>query len=247
MRKYITPSVVISLVALTLSLMGVGYAAISLPRDSVGKTQIKSGAVGSPEVADGSLQPVDFSKAAIAKLTGAAGPKGDTGEAGAKGDAGAAGTGGSGNASGPKVTGADGTVVGTLVDMDATRGNNGSVTVQLSNGLLAEYLRSPDSTWPQNSSVPMVFSLAPDCSEPRYTPLTMSNSFPHGYAYRAFGSNWTFDIGAHAVTVADNTQLYLDYVSGCALWGLANSFQGQFVQVHAVADVPVLTTPVTIG
>jgi hypothetical protein len=247
MHKHITPAVVISLVALTLSLMGVGYAAISLPRDSVGKAQIKNGAVGSAEVADGSLKPVDFSKAAIAELTGATGPKGDTGEAGAKGDAGATGSGGSGNVSGPKVTGADGTVVGTLIDMDSNRGNSGAVTVQLSNGLLVEYLRGGDSTWPRSFFSPQVFSLAPDCGEPRYTPLSSSNIYAHGYAHYNSGLNWTFEIGSHPTTFDGSTQLYADGGSGCAPWGQASNFQGQFVQVLAVADAPVLTTPVTIG
>ena len=96
MRKHITPSVVISLIALTLSLMGAGYAAITLPRDSVGRAQIKSGAVGSPEVADGSLKPADFSKAALAKFEGAQGPRGEAGAAGPRGETGAAGTGGGG-------------------------------------------------------------------------------------------------------------------------------------------------------
>ncbi len=99
MRKYVTPSIVISLIALTLSLMGAGYAGFILPRDSVGREQIKAGAVGSSEIANGSLRPVDFSKAAIRKLTGVQGPKGDAGargETGARGEAGPAGAAGSG-------------------------------------------------------------------------------------------------------------------------------------------------------
>ena len=45
MRKRITPSLVISLLALAVALGGVSYAAIKIPRNSVGTAQIKKKAV----------------------------------------------------------------------------------------------------------------------------------------------------------------------------------------------------------
>ena len=252
MRKYITPSVVISLVALTLSLMGVGYAAISLPRDSVGKAQIKSGAVGSPEVADGSLQPVDFSKAAIAKLTGAKGPQGETGgrgEAGAKGETGATGTGGSGGGTGLNVTGGDGTVVGKFVSM--ARGAPGRVTVQLPSGLLFIYQTTDGPTWDWEwAASPWVYSLAADCSQPLYTPVGHLNQYGYGFLYRKndWGSGLTYSIGTERISPAGSARLYvLDNTSTCSDWGPASTWAGDYVRIHGEAAPPVLTTPVTIG
>jgi Collagen triple helix repeat (20 copies) len=93
-----SPAVLISSLALFVALGGTSYAAIVLPKNSVGSTQIKSNAVTSGKVRNGSLLKTDFklgqvpSGAAGAQgpagangATGAAGPKGDTGAAGANG------------------------------------------------------------------------------------------------------------------------------------------------------------------
>ena len=72
---------VTSTLALFVALGGTGYAALKLPRDSVGAKQIKRAAVRSAEVKDHSLKAVDF--AALPQ-----GPKGDKGD---KGDPGAPG------------------------------------------------------------------------------------------------------------------------------------------------------------
>jgi Collagen triple helix repeat (20 copies) len=79
----------IGLLALFIALGGTSYAAVKLPRNSVGTAQLRKGAVTTSKL----------SRSAQAKLkqsgkpgpAGAQGPKGDTGPAGPKGDAGAQG------------------------------------------------------------------------------------------------------------------------------------------------------------
>lgn len=77
---------VVSSLAVFLALGGVSYAAVTLPKNSVGAAQIKAGAVGSPEVADGKLSATDFGAIPTTK-----GARGDTGPAGAAGPVGNAG------------------------------------------------------------------------------------------------------------------------------------------------------------
>lgn len=74
-------------VALFVALGGSSYAAITLPRNSVGDKQIRAGAVRSSEVKDRSLGLRDLSLSARSTLRG---QRGDTGPAGAQGPAGAA-------------------------------------------------------------------------------------------------------------------------------------------------------------
>lgn len=84
--------------ALVVALGGTSYAAITLPRNSVGSKQIKSNAVSSSKVKDGSLRAKDFKASDAPKGpkgdTGATGATGATGPQGAKGDTGAAGVSG---------------------------------------------------------------------------------------------------------------------------------------------------------
>jgi hypothetical protein len=246
MRKHITPSVVISLIALTLSVMGAGYAAITLPRDSVGRAQIKSGAVGSLEVANGSLKPADFSKAALAKLTGAAGPKGDAGARGEAGPAGAAGTGGSGGGTGLNVIGGDGTVVGTFVES-----NTGMLTVRLPNGMLTRYATGfSDGT--RRAGGPGVYSLNADCSEPRYTlPNELSSVLGGAMVYYAQGLDWAFTIGTQRISPTGDPMLYgVQGAPPCTqLNNLSwyNDPSGEMVKLEPAAVPPVLHTPVTLG
>jgi hypothetical protein len=53
---------VIACVALAVSLGGIGYAAVTLPRNSVGQAQLKPNAVVSSKVKNGALQRRDFAK-----------------------------------------------------------------------------------------------------------------------------------------------------------------------------------------
>ena len=74
-------------VALVVALGGTSYAAITLPRNSVGTRQLRPGAVRSQDVKNGTLRTVDFSRSArngLAGPTGPAGPHGPAGPAAAK-------------------------------------------------------------------------------------------------------------------------------------------------------------------
>jgi hypothetical protein len=97
---------VVATLALFVALGGASYAAVQLPRASVGAPQLQRDAVSSEKVRDGSLAARDFSAAERARLRGARGAAGKTGRAGKAGLVGAVGPAG---AAGPKgETGATG-------------------------------------------------------------------------------------------------------------------------------------------
>jgi hypothetical protein len=91
-----SPSMVVALVALTVALGGTSYAAVKLPRNSVGNPQIKRSAVTGDKVRDGSLFANDFAAGQIPK-----GPKGDTGSQGIAGPQGPVGSPGAQGPPGP--------------------------------------------------------------------------------------------------------------------------------------------------
>lgn len=95
-RLNVTPSMAVSLVALTVALGGSSYAAIKLPRNSVGNPQIRRSAVTGDKVQDGSLFANDFAAGQIPK-----GPQGDTGPQGPQGATGQQGPAGAPGAQGP--------------------------------------------------------------------------------------------------------------------------------------------------
>ena len=72
---------VVAVLALIVAMGGTSYAAITLPRNSVGARQIRAGAVGSSEVKDRSLGVRELSRRARAALRGAQGPPGPPGTA----------------------------------------------------------------------------------------------------------------------------------------------------------------------
>jgi hypothetical protein len=75
-----SPSMIVALVALSVALGGTSYAAIKLPKNSVGSQQIKTNAVTGAKVKDGSLFANDFASGQLPR-----GPKGDAGPAGPRG------------------------------------------------------------------------------------------------------------------------------------------------------------------
>ena len=79
---------VIATLALFLALGGSSYAALNLPKASVGGTQLKKNSVSSPKVKRGSLLVSDFKSSERAGLRG---PEGPQGLQGPKGDAGPSG------------------------------------------------------------------------------------------------------------------------------------------------------------
>jgi hypothetical protein len=95
-----SPSMVVAFIALLVAMGGTGYAAITLPKNSVGSKQlkknavtskkIKKGAVNSKKVKNGSLLRADFKSGQLP--AGARGPAGPQGPQGPKGDTGAAGS-----------------------------------------------------------------------------------------------------------------------------------------------------------
>jgi hypothetical protein len=86
LRSRLTYANVVASIALFASLGGGAYAALKLPKDSVGATQIKPNAVRSSEVKNGSLKATDFASGQLpAGAQGAQGPKGDTGSPGTNG------------------------------------------------------------------------------------------------------------------------------------------------------------------
>jgi len=100
-----SPALVVACIALIVALSGTSYAAVVLPRGSVGTIQLKNGAVTSLKVKDGTMTLIDVAPAERAKLkgdVGAQGLKGERGEQGAKGDKGEQGTKGDKGATGDK-------------------------------------------------------------------------------------------------------------------------------------------------
>ena len=81
-----THATVAAYLALFLALGGTSYAAVKLPKNSVGGTQIKKNAVSSAKVKNGSLVADDFKAGQLpAGPQGPQGPKGEKGEPGAAG------------------------------------------------------------------------------------------------------------------------------------------------------------------
>jgi hypothetical protein len=79
-----SPALVIACLALAVSLSGAAYAvSTALPRNSVGTVQLKSNAVNSAKVRNGTLRGVDFAAGQIP--AGPAGPAGPQGPPGASG------------------------------------------------------------------------------------------------------------------------------------------------------------------
>jgi len=92
LRRRPSPALVISCLALAVALSGTGYAALKLPRNSVGTAQLKKDAVVSVKVKDGTLRAADFAPEEIPPgPPGEIGPQGENGEKGDKGATGPSG------------------------------------------------------------------------------------------------------------------------------------------------------------
>jgi hypothetical protein len=95
LRRRPSPALAVACIALAVALGGTGYAAVSLPANSVGTKQLKNGAVVGAKVKPHSLLRSSFMSGQIPQgpagpqgLSGAAGPKGDKGDKGDRGDKG---------------------------------------------------------------------------------------------------------------------------------------------------------------
>jgi hypothetical protein len=97
LKPVLTYANVIATLALFLALGGGAYAALELPKNSVGRAQIRKNAVTSSKVRNGSLLKRDFKSGQLPRgvpgTAGAAGAAGAQGPQGLKGDAGPQGPG----------------------------------------------------------------------------------------------------------------------------------------------------------
>ena len=90
-RRMPSPPMLVALLALFVALGGSSYAALRLPKNSVGSRQLKKNSVKSSKVKNGSLLVRDFKSSQRALLRGPQGPPGERGAQGVKGDPGAPG------------------------------------------------------------------------------------------------------------------------------------------------------------
>jgi hypothetical protein len=92
----VTPSIVISILALAFAMSGTAYAAGVLPKHSVGAEQLKANAVTTAKVKNGSLVKNDFRAGQLPQgAQGEQGPQGPQGEQGPQGPQGPQGDAGS--------------------------------------------------------------------------------------------------------------------------------------------------------
>jgi hypothetical protein len=111
-RSRLSYANVMATIAVFVALGGTGYAAVKLPKNSVGASQIRTGGVGSAEIKNGALRKVDFNATDFPLgAQGPQGPQGLKGDNGAKGDKGDPGTDGTNGTNGaPGTVGAATTV-----------------------------------------------------------------------------------------------------------------------------------------
>jgi hypothetical protein len=265
MRTRITPSLVLSIIAVVLSLTGVGYAATQLPRDSVGSAQIrdeavqssdiKAGEVGSSDLAagavdgekikSGSIQLSDLSKGALKGLDGKDGAQGPAGPAGPTGPAGASGSGGGG---GLTVTDAHGTTVGTLLSDNYPS----SVQVVTPDGRFAFYegfVSGYVGVLRLGSRVSDIISLDPACAGPLYMRTSQLASFPRGQVFLGWRSGEAaFTAGDVTISPAPTTNVYAVNGDGTCAAGVPGDYwdsPSTFTRLESTTAVTTIYKPLT--
>ena len=104
LRAHLTYANVVATIAVFIALGGSSYAALKLPKNSVGSEQLKPNSITSAKVKGGSLSTTDLKASARSLLRGRSGPRGvqgpqgTTGKTGAKGSTGPRGAAGSARA-----------------------------------------------------------------------------------------------------------------------------------------------------
>jgi hypothetical protein len=140
-----SPAMLVALLSLFVALGGSSYAALQIPRGSVGTKQLKNGAVTSPKVKNNSLLVRDFRRSQRAQLQGPPGARGAQGPVGPQGPQGPVGpiTGPAGGAlagsypnptlapdvRGPAVAGASVDALGQLLSWFNRRGGPPTIEV----------------------------------------------------------------------------------------------------------------------
>lgn len=95
-RPHLTYANAVSSLALFVALGGTSYAALKLPKNSVGPAQIRAGAVSSSEIRNGGVLLTDMAASTKKNLRGQRGPVGPAGPAGSPAASYAATVGGAG-------------------------------------------------------------------------------------------------------------------------------------------------------
>jgi hypothetical protein len=168
----------VAYLALFVALGGTSYAAVSLPRNSVGSKQIRSNAVSSTKVKNRSLAESDFSRAAIAALSGKPGPPGATGALGAGGPQGPKGDKGDTGDTGPTFTGWSRSTTSPSIGTDTTvtdLAGNGSGTLSLPSQSRV-YLSAAVDVANTSATEPSRASCTARASAPGATPLLFDAS-----------------------------------------------------------------------
>jgi hypothetical protein len=169
-----SPALVVSLIALFVALGGTSYAAINLPKNSVGTKQLKNGAVTKTKI----------NKKTITQLMGKPGPAGPAGPTGATGPQGPQG------AQGPPGTLADGAVTSAKIADGAVSASKLATIVVV----------TADSTSVANGAAVGVTATCPAGSrvisggfDPggNAVPWRVQRSHLDGNGWRAFGTNQT--------------------------------------------------------
>lgn len=117
----------VSSIALFIALGGVSYAAVKIPKNSVGTSQLRNGAVTADKVKKGSLTKENFANGQLVGPKGDPGPAGQDGSRGPEGPAGAAGAQGAQGVAGPAGANA--------ASVYATVNDAGGYTPSLSSGV----------------------------------------------------------------------------------------------------------------
>ena len=130
-----SPAMVIACLALLVALAGTSVAAVSivLPPNSVGTVQLKTGAVTSAKVRNGSLLRADFARGQVP--AGPIGPVGPAGPQGPKGDKGDNGDKGDPATSLWAVVGADGTLARSAGVTSVSHVGTGSYRVRFNRAI----------------------------------------------------------------------------------------------------------------